>query len=126
MVDPSRSRNWSRRVRAREEGEEPAPDRDAGPPLFASSLALFPRPLPSPSSLALFPPPLSSLPRPLRRQRLQSAVDLALRDPATAHHHPGAPRDVGEILQRVRVEEHEIGAIPHGHGAELPVLLELL
>lgn len=45
-------------------------------------------------------------------------MEFGFREPAAAEHHAGALSDVGDVGERIGVEEYEIGAVAGGDEAE--------
>ena len=50
------------------------------------------------------------------RDLVEAFLDLALRQPLAVYHDTGASCDVGHILQRVSVDENEVGPLADGDG----------
>src|SRR5688572_23739497 len=61
-----------------------------------------------------------------RRELRETTVELLARKPAPAHHHATAARDVGQIGERISVEQHEIGAVSDSYRPEGGILAQRL
>src|SRR5947208_1227403 len=59
---------------------------------------------------------------------VQLPVDLGDRNPPSPNHHPADPLNVGEILQRVPIEQDQVGAGGYDGGSAwtIPVFANLL